>query len=1469
MSTSTRTFRQPVASTSRLPTAAGRTLADATPSSSSSSSTSKKRRYSSPSSSSSSDQSDFGDDMRDEAKRDSREQKHKLADAEWKRKRKQLRDRGEEIPKELKQRPSLARMKGKQADKGKGKVKIKDDELAVLRLAKEEKSEKRAKKGKQKAYNRENTDSSSGGEYEKPTWPSFDLGAKKREVEKRTGFRTATHDEGEDDIMAELGNEYSDHEETIRKHLARRWLRGRDPLRLTPEQARMERKYNPLFKLMNLHITIISGAHGGDSSSDGKHHADHTYIRNETDSDGEDESHSDDGTDWGTDGMGEYNGTIKTPPSKRFKLLDSEEEDVKPTTTPQGSPSKSMMGLSAPQEDVKPDIVVRPSLFTTHLNPTDLVAQIDDDEGEPSTEEDEPANSVKHVGPSPATLLQSVKKEEPEPLEDVDMADDSGAEPDTEGSDVEIVEASAALDPHFSTHSHAPSSSQIPASSQLFDSVKAESQSQLSQPYSQSASQRRSQPKPSAVKVEPKEEEMDEDEEKDEAAGMRIHNMASLATQSRRAQMQLQIAEDKRRKEEEAKEQGREAFTKEEEGEEEEEEELPAWKAHEREDLEARPFPAIFPLLLTLLSLQASKVYPVKVKKGRPKFLLESAKQAAIGPHILSPDPSDTAQIPAPINKFLRPYQREGAEFLYGQFKKETGGILGDDMGLGKTIQVIAFLSAVMGKTGYKKDDADRRKRSINSGDHAGIHKPSDLGATCLIICPSSVVGNWEREFQTWGYFDVAILAGDKKKKREILQRFDRGYVDVVIAGYEQVRSNIDELKDRDFTLIIADEAHRIKNPKSGTTQAVMQLNSKLRYGLTGTAVQNRLSEFWCVLNFVVPGRVGTKKQWDDLVARPIKYAQKVDATDEQLLEGRSRAQTLVTSLLPHFWLRRTKESVKLQLPKKIDNIVLCPLTQLQVDVYRRLLKLEDVKIMLTADDPCDCGERDAAGLPYKKGSCCQLSWTKLIFKYIILLQKVSNHLGLIYPDKEDKEKNIEKYEQDLEWVRAAFPDDWQKRRPGATAFLDPNLCGKWKYLCELLELWHSKGDKVLIFSMSLKVIDLLKDLMETTSYKYLALDGSTPQDDRMPLVDEFNDPDSDVFCFLISTRAGGVGLNLTAANRVVIFDPNWNPSHDLQAMDRAYRFGQRREVQVFRLIGAGTLEELIYNRQQYKRALASTAYDANAERRLYSGVEGEGKSQQGELWGVKNIFKFSENVSLTEKSIQRADLSELQYAMQNASTNMFDDDGKARDLPDELDEDELVAEVTGYSAKAAPTQDLTKEQLEQQERHAKEQEAIARILGGVATVQSDATLGGSSIESTRARQVVQNHVSGKKPSASPSAKSKHSFASSSAVKPDADPTVAAYDPFARGRNKSSSSRAASSVPPAIKELSSSSSASSSVSALLPPGVPIEYVLAGAGYPGSKGVARFWREMEEAKGERERARLVESVVKVYKKGKGE
>ncbi|GAA5964461.1 hypothetical protein JCM21900_002382 [Sporobolomyces salmonicolor] len=1359
---------------------------------------------------------DFGWKLRRDTKTEAKVLKETEAEKRRKSEIKRYRERGETPPPKLwtKTPKKETRVQAKDA-KGKGKE-LQPEEVALLsgRVAIQQREWDRTDKDKTKS---KASDEEGYGESERPTRPTLDHWRKRREWEQEKGLQLAVSGIRKGSSDDGLRTEEIDQAEVL-KHLKRRWVSKGAPDHMSARRKMLELSFNPLIALLDVKITVvhddekddyIASGSAFDSGSDSdsgfarKHrrHSNRTAgirIQNETDDD----------TDWYSDGMNGVSKTWTGLAAGPTWTRDQETEiKIKAHSSIKREEQQQPKKLLVESDEGKKPLL------------RDLVCQDTVGWGEPSTDDvesyDGPAppspafnyslktslSGSSALTPCPSTLATSpppelpglkgkgkLKQNDVEVVE-IDSACESGAEPDTEPEDDDITKIQptpASIPPHFAPRSlsQAMGSAPFGTVSQVASTINSESQPQ---PQSQSQSRSFTQPLPSSPapassamptpSLPAAEQDSDEGDELTrrwkEAEEKRQVRAAKAKEKQKKKEMEARV--ENLRLEMELKKQGNTAVDSDNDAraEEENEGEMVVWERNKRET--AKP----------------KITFPYPIRRGRPKFLVQNREQHLTGPHRLSHDVNDLAEIPSPINKFLRQYQREGVEFLYGQYKKGMGGILGDDMGLGKTIQAVAFLSTVMGKKGLKKFDASKRKDAVHAlANDERINSPEDLGPTCLIACPASVVHNWAREFETWGYFDVAIYAGSKQQRREVLERFNRGYVDVVIATIEGVRNHIDELSPLDFSIVIVDEAHKLKNPKSRTTRALHQLKTPFRYGLTGTAIQNRLAELWCLLNWANPGHVGTAKQWHDLISRPLKYAQRKEATDEELVLGHTRAAALVGNLLPHFWLRRTKQSVKLQLPKKHDNIVLCPLTPLQKDVYRRILSLKDVEKMLTADDPCPCGEIAPDGLPYRRGLCCDQGWTKLIFKYIVLFQKISNHLALIYPDKRDRQTDKDKYDQDLAWARAAFPDDYEKRQLGRTAFSDPQLCGKWKVLCELLDLWYQNGDKVLIFTMSLKVIALLKDLMEVTRYNYLVLDGSTPQHERLPLVDEFNDSRGDKFCFLISTRAGGVGLNLTGANKVVIFDPNWNPSHDVQAIDRAYRFGQTKEVNVYRLIGAGTLEELIYNRQQYKRAQANLAYDANAGQRLYSGVEGEGRDQAGELWGVKNIFKFTDNCSLTEKSIRESDMAELEYA-RDAALDEIDDDGKVPDLPDEVEAAEVVAELTGYSAKAESKRNLSPEELALHQRHDEEQAKIAYILRGRLIVQSDAALAGSKHEEARTRDLLkaaaaqprrsassQQKTAPASPASAPtraSGKSKHKRPHDAAADDE-------YDPFSRGR---------------------------------------------------------------------------------------
>ena len=577
--------------------------------------------------------------------------------------------------------------------------------------------------------------------------------------------------------------------------------------------------------------------------------------------------------------------------------------------------------------------------------------------------------------------------------------------------------------------------------------------------------------------------------------------------------------------------------------------------------------------------------------------------------------------IPAPLVQWLRQYQVKGVAFLHELFVYQKGGILGDDMGLGKTVQVVAFLTAAFGKTGDERDAKRMRKMRRAAG-------PRRWYPRVLVICPGSLIENWKAEFHRWGWWHVDVYHSDTKESA--IEAATSGRLEIMITTYATYRLNRSAINMIEWDCVIADECHMVKEKTSEITQAMNDVNALCRIGLTGTAIQNKYEELWTLLNWTNPGRFGPMSTWKASISEPLRIGQSHDATMYQLSKARKTAKKLVQNLLPQFFLRRMKTLLRDQLPKKSDKVVFCPLTETQRDAYKRFLDGELVEYIKKSSQMCECGSGK------KRGWCCYDKlpgngrWQNYIFPAIMTLQKLSNHLGLLIPQGSEPQ---EKQAKDLDTLELVVPDQWRdlyRNRDSILVYSNPEFCGKWKVLKKLLRFWHGNGDKVLVFSYTVRLLKMLQLLFNHTSYNVSYLDGSMTYEDRAKAVNEFNS-DPAQFIFLISTKAGGVGLNIASANKVVVVDPNWNPSYDLQAQDRAYRIGQVRDVEVFRLVSAGTIEEIVYARQIYKQQQANIGYNASTERRYFRGVQ-ERKEQKGEIFGLKNLFSFeSENVVLRD----------------------------------------------------------------------------------------------------------------------------------------------------------------------------------------------------------------------------------------------
>ncbi|KAK2837132.1 hypothetical protein Q5P01_014344 [Channa striata] len=590
----------------------------------------------------------------------------------------------------------------------------------------------------------------------------------------------------------------------------------------------------------------------------------------------------------------------------------------------------------------------------------------------------------------------------------------------------------------------------------------------------------------------------------------------------------------------------------------------------------------------------------------------------------------DDDRVPYTINRYLREYQRDGIKFLYNKFIRSRGCILGDDMGLGKTVQVIGFLAAVLQKTGTCEDIKNNRPQFLQSQMPTNQRKPTKV---FLIVAPLSVLYNWKDELETWGHFQCVVVHG--LRKEEMLARIKKGRTEIALTTYETLRLCLDQFNNIDWSAIIVDEAHKIKNPNSQITQAMKELRCKIRIGLTGTILQNNLEELWCVMDWAIPGCLGSLGNFKNKFSDPIERGQRHNATKRDLATGRKTVRALVRKI-SHWFLRRNKALIKGQMPKKDDRVVYCSLTDFQQTVYQTVLDTEDVTLLLGSSEKCDCQSG------HTRRNCCYktnsegVNMKELYFSYLTILRKVANHVALLQSTTGTSKKQ-EKYVRAIcQKVFQKFPDFEQRCKDEAfEALSDPVYSGKMKVLQKLLKYYMLKRDKILLFSYSTQLLDVLESYCMAEGLDYSRLDGTTKSKDRIQIVKEFNSSSYTNLC-LVSTMAGGLGLNFVGASVVVLFDPTWNPANDLQAIDRAYRIGQCRDVTVLRLISLGTVEEVIYLRQVYKQQLHCSVVGKESARRYFEAMQGHAV-HKGELFGIKNLFRLqTQGTCLTRQILER-----------------------------------------------------------------------------------------------------------------------------------------------------------------------------------------------------------------------------------------
>ncbi|XP_041974353.1 ATP-dependent helicase brm [Aricia agestis] len=481
---------------------------------------------------------------------------------------------------------------------------------------------------------------------------------------------------------------------------------------------------------------------------------------------------------------------------------------------------------------------------------------------------------------------------------------------------------------------------------------------------------------------------------------------------------------------------------------------------------------------------------------------------------------SVTEQASILVNGKLKEYQIKGLEWLVSLFNNNLNGILADEMGLGKTIQTIALVTYLM------------EKKKVNG--------------PFLIIVPLSTLSNWVLEFEKWApTVCVVSYKGSPQSRRLVQTQMRSTKFNVLLTTYEYVIKDKGVLAKVQWKYMIIDEGHRMKNHHCKLTQVLnTHYVAPHRLLLTGTPLQNKLPELWALLNFLLPSifkSCSTFEQWFN--APFATTGEKVELNEEETILIIRRLH----KVLRPFLLRRLKKEVESQLPDKVEYIIKCEMSGLQRVLYKHM---QSKGVLLT--DGSEKGNKGKGG-------------AKALMNTIVQLRKLCNHPFM------------------FQHIEEKFCDHVGT---GGGVVSGPDLyrvSGKFELLDRILPKLKKTGHRVLVFCQMTQCMTIIEDYLSWRGFQYLRLDGMTKAEDRGELLKKFNDVNSEYFLFLLSTRAGGLGLNLQSADTVIIFDSDWNPHQDLQAQDRAHRIGQRNEVRVLRLMTVNSVEERILAAARYK----------------------------------------------------------------------------------------------------------------------------------------------------------------------------------------------------------------------------------------------------------------------------------------------
>ncbi|GAA5936334.1 DNA-binding ATPase [Sporobolomyces koalae] len=570
-------------------------------------------------------------------------------------------------------------------------------------------------------------------------------------------------------------------------------------------------------------------------------------------------------------------------------------------------------------------------------------------------------------------------------------------------------------------------------------------------------------------------------------------------------------------------------------------------------------------------------------------------------------------KIPVDIGIELRKYQRDGVSWLAFLARYQLHGLLCDDMGLGKTLQSICILASM-------HHERAERHRANNSPD--SVHLPS------LIICPPTLTGHWKQEINTYAKALRCVIYTGPRADRERLVKNFRNY-DAVITSYDIARNDVEILSPVDWHYLILDEGHIIKNGKTKLTKAVKSLKAIHRLILSGTPIQNNVLELWSLFDFLMPGFLGSEKAFNERFGKPIAASRDAKSSSKEQEAGAAALEALHKQVLP-FLLRRLKEDVLDDLPPKIIQDYYVELSPLQKQLY---------------DD--FSGSQAGNAAKGEVSSNAGDAKPQHVFQALQYLRKLVNHPALVFkPDVPQHQAALTKSsttDADIRNVQHA-----PKLMALRQILLDSGIGTDSTAEDDSAEEGVSRH-RVLIFCQLKQMLDIVEsDLFRKMmpSVTYMRLDGSTDVSKRHAVVQTFNaDPSIDVL--LLTTHVGGLGLNLTSADTVIFVEHDWNPMKDLQAMDRAHRLGQKRVVNVYRLIMRGTLEEKIMGLQRFKLNIASSVVTQQN-----SNLDSLGTDQ------ILDLFQVSDTSAPSNSTAQRsADKPMSQKAILDSLSDLPADD--------------------------------------------------------------------------------------------------------------------------------------------------------------------------------------------------------------------